>query len=483
MVFLKIKRIKIRNVLIIEKLCYPVDMRKVLIVEDDAVQRTVLSGFLREKMNLSCAIAENGRQAMDVLKDDRKAQNIGLIICDIDMPVMDGMEFLKAHKLSGAHIPVIMLTGNQDINLAVRAMQLGAADFVTKPFDKERMVVTIWNVLKMSRMEREIDRLRHGDTNRMVFRDIIGYDGDLADTVQIAKKCAMTDLPILISGETGTGKELFAKAIHGEGNESGGPFITVNCGAIPSELVESTLFGHEKGAFTGATSKAIGKFREADGGTIFLDEIGELPLSSQVKLLRVLQEGEVEPVGAARPVKVRVRIISATLRDLSQDVQQGQFREDLYYRLNVLRLDLPSLRQRPHDMPQLIEHFLAKIATRANMPIKPIEKQAMHRLVKYQWPGNVRQLENTLNRAVIMGSEPYVSVEDITFDGVQAVSSVSMQSETNGPIRTIAALEQAEMHKAMVRYDQNITKAAEAIGMAKSTFYRKMREYNMPLKR
>jgi DNA-binding NtrC family response regulator len=451
--------------------------KTILIIEDDATQRVILETFLRTKMNLHSYVAENGRKALEILSTKK---TITLVISDIQMPIMDGMETLKAIKKLYPPLPVIMVSGAQDLDQAVEAIKMGATDYIGKPYDKNRMMVTIQNVIKMQGMEKQIARLQHDNDDRFTFTDMIGHDGGLNDVIQLGRKAAMVDLPTLINGETGTGKELFAKAIHGESKQSGAPFVAINCGAIPTELVESTLFGHEKGAFTGATQSAIGKFREADGGTIFLDEVGDLPLDAQVKLLRVLQEKEVEPVGASRPVKINVRIIAATHRNIEQDVQNGLFREDLYYRLNVLQMRIPALRNRIIDIPALIYYFMDQIAIMANMPKKTINAKIIAVLQKRQWSGNVRELENTIHRAFVLSNNKELQIGDfplqkkIIADDKPDVKNDSIE-ETS--FKTIEQMEIAMIKDALACYDNNMTQAAKSLGLAKSTLYRKVRQY------
>ena len=319
---------------------------KILIADDDATQRRLIAMLLIKKLGYKIVEAENGREALSILDADQNEQSIQLIILDLRMPELDGFAVLEQINEKYPGRPVIILTGSQDVQDAVNAMQLGATDFMTKPVSSERMIVSVQNALKLSTLTKEVTRLKKQESGTFGFTDLIGYEGGLAQVVNISRKAASSDIPTLITGETGVGKEVFARAIHGESNRAGAPFIAVNCGAIPENLVESTLFGHEKGAFTGAIQKSAGKFREAEGGTIFLDEVGDLPLDAQVKLLRVLQQKEVEPVGAGRAVPVNVRIISATHRNLEDAVRAGKFRDDLYFRLNVFKIELPPLRGR-----------------------------------------------------------------------------------------------------------------------------------------
>ncbi|MDH5723219.1 MAG: sigma-54 dependent transcriptional regulator [Alphaproteobacteria bacterium] len=459
----------------------------VLIVEDDRVQREMLATFLRRKLDFQSREASQGREALDILETDQ-GRDIKLVILDLNMPVMGGLETLEIIRQKHPAVPVIMLTGSKDIEDAIQAMKLGATDFITKPYEGERMMVTIRNALKICTLSKEVSRLKNEKEGTFTFENLIGYDGGLASIVNIGRKAASSDIPVLITGDTGTGKEVFAKAIHGESMRGGKPFIAVNCGAIPSQLVESTLFGHEKGAFTGATEKVIGKFREAAGGTIFLDEVGELPLETQVKLLRVLQQKEVEPVGAGKPVPVDVRVISATNRDLQKEVDTGNFREDLFFRLNVLQIKLSPLRERRQDILALASHFIDRFcAIEGGIP-KGISKAMEKKLINHDWPGNVRQLENVINRAMVISDTNILDIEDImglvslrpesqlTAAALPQHKDICILSD-DGKFKTVQDVEQEMMQRALDHFEHNITQAAKALGMAKSTFYKKMAEF------
>ncbi|MAE51744.1 MAG: sigma-54-dependent Fis family transcriptional regulator, partial [Micavibrio sp.] len=429
--------------------------------------------------------AENGREALNILDKDA-GQTIKLIIMDLNMPVMDGIETLKIIQQKHPAIPVIMLTGSQEITDAVQCMKYGAIDFLSKPYEADRMAITVKNALKISTLTKEVSRLKQEKTGTLSFENLIGYDGGLQSVIFIARKAAASDIPILITGETGTGKEVFSKAIHGESARTGKPFIAVNCGAIPAQLVESTLFGHEKGAFTGATEKTVGKFREAEGGTIFLDEVGELPLDAQVKLLRVLQQKEVEPVGAAKPIPINVRIISATNRNLEQEIAAGNFREDLFFRLNVLNIKLPALRDRKEDIPSLAYHFVERFCSQEGGIPKEITQDTLNDLMQFDWPGNIRQLENVINRAMVISDGNVLNMDsNLTSLTNNQNKAVRPQTASNnaldiithdGVFKTMDAIEQAAMAIALEHFDHNITQAAKALGMAKSTFYKKMKK-------
>jgi len=458
--------------------------QSVLIIDDDQMQRQMLATLLRRKLNFKSHEAEHGREALEILDTDQ-SKTIKLVILDLNMPVMGGLETLEVLSQKYPSIPVIMLTGSKDIEDAVQAMKLGAIDFLIKPYEGERMMFTVKNALKLSTLSKEVSRLKSEKEGTFAFENLIGHDGGLAPIVNIGRKAAAADIPVLITGETGTGKEIFANAIHGESGRTGKPFVAVNCGAIPSQLVESTLFGHEKGAFTGATEKTIGKFREAEGGTIFLDEVGELPLDTQVKLLRVLQQKEVEPVGAGKPVPVNVRIISATNRDLQKEVDDGNFREDLFFRLNVLQLELPPLRNRKQDIPILASHFIERFCVNEGGIPKDISEATKKQLINYDWPGNVRQLENMINRAMVISDGNVLDIDDLT-GLVSESENQPIDNQTSnhkdiriiskdGEFKTIHEIEQKAMQLALNHFDHNITQAAKALSIAKSTFYKKMK--------
>jgi DNA-binding NtrC family response regulator len=450
----------------------------ILIVEDDPMQRQMLSTLLRRQLGFNAQAAENGREALALL-DSEQGKAVKLVIMDLDMPVMGGMETLEIMNQKYPSLPVIMLTGSKSVQDAVEALKRGAVDFLTKPYEGARIALTIKNALKMSILSKEVSRLKGEKSGRFSFENLIGHGDGLAAVVQMGRKAAASDIPVLIAGETGTGKEAFSSAIHGESRRAGKPFVAVNCGAIPAQLVESTLFGHEKGAFTGAIDKALGKFREAEGGTIFLDEVGELPRNTQVKLLRVLQQKEVEPVGAARLVPIDVRIVSATNRDLEAEVTAGRFREDLFFRINVLPIELPSLRERKGDIPALAHHFIERFCVNEGGIPKEISSATHQRMLAYDWPGNVRQLENTINRAMVMSDGGALDVHDLVGDGM-AVSEGAVVAEqdirivsSDGAFKTMDVMEQEAMRMALAHFGGNVTQASKALGMAKSTFYRK----------
>ncbi|HSC60519.1 MAG TPA: sigma-54 dependent transcriptional regulator, partial [Rhizomicrobium sp.] len=353
----------------------------ILIVDDDPVQRRLLEAAIT-RSGMTVVTAPGGQPALDLLSSPRGDQ-ISLMLLDLVMPDMDGLQVME--KMRGQHpdLPVIVLTAKGGIDSAVEAMRAGASDFLVKPASPERITVSIRNALKIGTLTGEVTRLKKKTENRLVFEDLIATSGEMKQVIRLGQRAAQSNIPILVEGESGAGKELIARAIQGSSERAGKPFITVNCGAIPENLIESILFGHEKGSFTGASDKHLGKFQEADGGTLFLDEIGELRLDMQVKLLRALQEGEVDPVGSKRPVKVDVRIISATNRDLAERVREGLFREDLYYRLNVFPIFVPPLRQRREDVPALARHFIARFAAEENKAVAGLTPEATDLIAKF----------------------------------------------------------------------------------------------------
>jgi len=373
----------------------------VLIVDDDPVQRRLLEA-IATKLGHNVVTAEDGELGLAALQNQQSVP-IDLVVLDLVMPGLDGMGVLARMAELGYEQPVIVQTSQGGIDTVVSAMRAGAQDFVVKPVSPERLSVSIQNAMKVGAMEDAVQKIRKSTTGTFTFKDMIADSPAMDKVVRLGERGAKSSIPILIEGESGVGKEVIAKAIQGSSDRRGKPFITVNCGALPENLVESILFGHEKGSFTGAISAHTGKFKEADGGTLFLDEVGELSLDIQVKLLRAIQEGEIDPVGAKRPVKTDFRLISATNRDMIEQVKQGEFREDLYYRLNVFPINIPPLRDRKEDVEALVRHFIARISLEeGRRNISGITSDALAMLEAYDWPGNIRQLENTIFRAIVL---------------------------------------------------------------------------------
>jgi DNA-binding NtrC family response regulator len=383
---------------------------KILIVEDDPAQRRILEELVK-RYGFETEAADGATQGLDILEASR-SKPVDLIILDLVMPEIDGLEFLERLSAYRTTVPVIVQTAQGSIETVVKAMRAGADDFVVKPVNPERLKVSIQNLLKVNALTEEVKRLNQKVSGSMSFDDLIIASPAMSSVVKLGKRAANSNIPVLIEGESGSGKEMIARAIQGESERAGKPFVAVNCGALPENLVESILFGHEKGAFTGAVGKHIGKFQEADGGTLFLDEVAELPLDIQVKLLRALQEGEIDPVGSRKPVKIDIRLISATNRNMIEMVTKGQFREDLYYRLNVFPVMAPPLRERIEDIAPLVTHFITRFAAEEGRRIKGIDANALELLKAYAWPGNVRQLENTVFRAIVMCEGDHLHIAD-----------------------------------------------------------------------
>lgn len=494
----------------------------VLIVDDDPAQRRILAESIK-RLGFETKTAEGGAQAISLIENPGSA-DIALILLDLVMPDMSGQEVLAHLRKINAPQPVIVQTANGSIDTAIEAMRAGASDFVVKPVSHERLEVSINNVMKIKALTSEITRIKRKTEGTMTFDSLISSGENLSRVIDLGKRAAGSNIPVLIEGESGVGKEMIARAIQGESERQGKPFITVNCGAIPENLIESILFGHEKGSFTGATEKRIGKFEEADGGTLFLDEVGELPLDAQVKLLRALQEGEVDPVGSKRPIKVDFRLISATNCDMIQMVKDGKFREDLYYRLNVFPIMVPPLSARLDDVEQLAEHFITRFATEEGKKISGLAPQALKLLESYKWPGNVRQLENAIFRAVVLSDSPILTINEFPqiaahVDGFEAqIPMITEQSETSttytgpamigdeaetpqmvelkeeqhgmppvgvrvmtetGHIRALEAIEADMIRLALGRYRGHMTDIAKHLGIGRSTLYRKMREIGL----
>src|SRR6059058_3934661 len=404
----------------------------ILIADDDAVQRRLVENMV-QKCGYEPLVVDGGDAAVALLTAP-DAQAIDAVVLDLVMPGLDGLGVLSKMREAGLSIPVIVQTAHGGIDNVVSAMRAGAQDFVVKPASFERLQVSLRNALNTSALKGELQRIRHSREGRLTFADVITRSETMAAVLRTAQKAASSSIPVLVEGESGVGKELFARAIHGSSERKSKPFVAVNCGAIPDNLVESILFGHEKGAFTGATDRHTGKFVEASGGTLFLDEISELPLAAQVKLLRALQEGAVEAVGGRKPVKVDVRIVSATNRKLLDRVKAGHFREDLFYRLHVLPLTIPPLRMRREDIPHLLRHFLARFCAEENRLITGISGEAMAHLSQLEWPGNIRQLENAVYRAVVMSDGDQLSLADFPQAAAQSPPMSEAHSQHSEPL-------------------------------------------------
>ena len=496
--------------------------KRVLIVDDDPAQRRILEEVIK-RLGYATKTAASGEKALEILQGP-EAETISLVLLDLVMPGTDGIDVLERLNGRAGIPPIIVETANGSIDAAINAMRAGAVDFVVKPASPERLECSIKNALKIEQLSGEITRIKKKVEGKLTFADLIISSEGMERVVSLGQRAAGSQIPVLIEGESGVGKELIARAIQGESERAGGPFVTVNCGAIPENLIESTLFGHEKGSFTGAHEKRIGKFQEADGGTLFLDEVGELPLDAQVKLLRALQEGEVDPVGGKKPVKVNFRLISATNRDMIQLVKDGRFREDLYYRLNVFPIWVPPLKERLGDVPQLAMHFLARFAAEEGKRVSSISEEAMRLLTQYAWPGNVRQLENTMFRAVVLADDNELTVAEFPqiaahVEGFKAVvpdapapvdskpiyegpallgaedrvpqtveikqggSSLGIPAiSENGDIRSLEQIEADMIRLALGRYRGHMTEVARRLGIGRSTLYRKMQEYGLEVR-
>ncbi|MBT8254587.1 MAG: sigma-54-dependent Fis family transcriptional regulator [Flavobacteriaceae bacterium] len=381
-------------------------MPKILIIEDEAAIRRVLSKILSEE-NDSYEVdeAEDGLDGLEKIKKD----DYGLILCDIKMPKMDGVEVLEAVKTIKPEIPVVMISGHGDIDTAVNTMRLGAFDYISKPPDLNRLLNTVRNALDRKELMVENKRLKKKVSKKY---EMVGESAGIEKIITMIEKVAPTDARVLITGPNGTGKEIVAHWLHQKSDRSNGPMVEVNCAAIPSELIESELFGHVKGAFTSANKDRAGKFEAANGGTIFLDEVGDMSLSAQAKVLRALQESKVQRVGSDKDIKVDVRVIAATNKDLKKEIEDGKFREDLYHRLAVILIEVPSLNDRRDDIPLLVEHFSSKIAAEQGITKKTFSKKAIKLLQDYNWTGNIRELRNVIERLIILGQSE-VSEDDV----------------------------------------------------------------------
>ncbi len=450
---------------------------KLLIVDDEKNMRTVLRRALSAE-GYEVFEAATGKEALDVLTDVMP----DLIVMDQKMPEMDGLTALKKVKRLLPSLPVVILTAHGNVQSAVEAVRAGATEYLTKPFDLDELKLVVSKALGVRDLFREVDTLRAELKREYDLATIVGQSDQMRDIYDVVKKVATTNATVMVYGESGTGKELVARAVHEYSRRSKKPFIQVSCAALPETLLESELFGYEKGAFTGANTAKKGRFELADGGTLFLDEIGDISPAIQVKLLRVLQEKTFEHLGGTKTIKVDVRIVGATNRDLQEAIADGTFREDLYYRLNVVPITVPPLRDRKEDIPLLVAHFLEKLGSKRKM-----SKEAMARLVAYGWPGNIRELENTIERAVILGSGDVILPEhlpaELRAEPVPGGPPVPIELPSEGIV--LENLEKDLLEQALRRAGSNQTKAAKLLGISRHELLYRMEKFGLhgPAKR
>jgi DNA-binding NtrC family response regulator len=451
---------------------------RVLIVDDESSLRTALFRALDRK-GLSVLTAQKIEEAKLISKGD---QGLDLAIVDLNLPDGDGIELMSYLKKNFTSCEVIILTGHGSIESAIRATQNGAFHFITKPFNLEELLSLVDKAISHKKLQQENKLLRSELQRKRGFEQIIGTSDGIQSCLRLVEKVSDSDSTVLITGESGTGKELIARAIHANSSRSENPFIAINCGAIPSELLESELFGHVKGAFTGAISNRVGRFELADGGTIFLDEIGDLEPALQVKLLRVLQEKSFEPVGSAKTLQSNVRVLAATNKNLDTEVQEGKFREDLYYRLNVIPISLPALRQRKSDIPMLLSHFLESFNKSKGRDLKGFSQEAMNCLVNYAWPGNIRELENLIERLAILKGQGIIEISDLPVKYRSDSSSARIEQVQDIPDQGIdfnSAVDQFENQiilKALEKTNWNRNQAAMLLRLNRTTLVEKIKK-------
>jgi two-component system, NtrC family, response regulator AtoC len=451
--------------------------KRVLVVDDDAHIRQLVDQILKRTKLYDVTAVSNGEACLARLAETQA----DLVLLDYQMPGIDGMETLQAIRGSHPGLPVVIMTAHGTIERAVDFMKLGAYDFLTKPFPAERLKVTVMNAIQASRLETELQSLRSELHERYHFDSIIGQSGVMQEAFRSASRVVNSEVTVLLSGESGTGKELFARAIHHHSTtRSPGRFVPVNCTALPESLLESELFGHEKGAFTGAASRRIGKFELANGGTIFLDEIGEMSQAIQAKILRVLQEREFERLGGNELVKVDIRLISATNKNLEEEVRKGRFREDLFYRISVFPIHLPPLRERREDIPLLAEFFLKRYTEREGKSIQGFGPETLRVLLGYHWPGNVRELENVVERAVVISHGPWIVLDDLPTHIVAIGRDMLTAPEGRLPAQ-IDRIEEEMLRKALLECEGNVSRAAKRLGIGRATIYRKAKKFGLPI--
>ena len=446
---------------------------RIVVVDDEPAQRELIGGFLA-KQGHEVFPAASGAEALAHVKD----RQVDLVLSDCRMPGMSGPELLLGIKAVNPEVPLILMTAYGTVETAVQAMKDGAADYLTKPLDLEELLLRLARVAEQSRLRSEVRDLQARLVERHRLEGIIGESGRMQEVLALAKRVAPSNATVLIRGESGTGKELIARAIHFNSPRAGGPLVNLNCAALPEQLLESELFGHEKGAFTGAVAQRKGRFEQADGGSIFLDEIGDLSPTLQVKLLRVLQERQFERVGGNRTLTVDVRVLAATHRDLERAMREGTFRDDLYYRLNVVTIQIPPLRERREDISLLLDHFLRKFAAKNRRDVTGLTAAARDALLKYDYPGNVRELENIVERAILLCRGRVIDLEDLpaTVRPGQRSADEPLPKDLPG---VLADIERQAIESALDRSGGVQTQAAAALGISERVLRYKMKKYGL----
>jgi DNA-binding NtrC family response regulator len=454
-------------------------MGKILVVED----KKSVAEMLKEALELEgheVVIAANGADGIKEIK----TTNVDVVLTDLRLPKKDGLEVLRTSKENNPLTPVIVMTAYGSVETAVNAMKLGAYDFITKPLDIDHLNLLIERSLKNTRLVAENLLLKDALSEKVGTPNIIGKSKKMLEIAENIQKVAPARTTVLLLGESGTGKELFARAIHNLGPRMEHPFVAINCAAIPRELLESELFGHEKGAFTGAGDRKIGKLELANNGTVFLDEIGEMDMSLQSKMLRALYEGEIDRVGGAHPVKIDIRVIAASNRDIESAVSENTFREDLYYRLSVFPINIPPLRERRDDIPALVEHFIAKYSAEMNLGHKEVSPESMDVLKKYYWKGNIRELENVIERALILSGSDTIQPEDMRLSSSSLSAKSADDVSLNGTLEQVAKaalkiVETKRIKKALEDTHGNKSRAAEALQVSYKTILTKIKDYGI----
>ena len=448
-------------------------MRHILVVDDDSNTLASLSRAFR-LAGFEATVCDNAARALEILK----TQKLDLVLSDVVMPGKDGIALLEDMRSLGISTPVVMISGQASVEMAVRATRLGAMDFLEKPISTDKLLLTVENVLRLARLEEENKQLRQ----RVGKHEIVWASEAMRRVMSQVERVATSESRITILGETGTGKELIARALHEKSPRQGRSFVTVNCAAVPPELIESELFGHEKGAFTGAVSRHQGKFEQAHRGTLFLDEIGDMPLLMQAKLLRVLEEGEVERIGSGRAVAVDVRVFAATHRNLKELVQQGKFRPDLFHRIYVFPLFLPPLRERPEDIPVLVQHFARQVSEQNGWKPKTFAPQAIAALGRYDWPGNIRELRNVVERLLLL-AETEVDSEAVDMALPLTTESTLERGAGAGTLaQRVEAFERDLFPAELKRHNYNVTETAKALGLERSHLYKKCQQLGIDLR-